>query len=155
MPRVHEYTLGDALCTINCIFCIQTIFEATPCDGSEMMNQTNYQFNYSTTLHTKSTTRTITGTVNTTFKTATAHNDNEQLHVTFTIMCSEEYYGVLCHSHCKEQDNNEYGHYMCDHSGNKVCQEGYIDSSTNCTISEKHCGTLYYSTELHAYVTEF
>lgn len=119
--------------------CVQAMFTATqvPCNGNETLDQTVYQLNYSFKLHTQTYTRSITGVVNATFKGVNDPN-TAQFSVTLTITCSKYYYGVLCHSQCKEQDSNEFGHYTCDQlNGHKVCRQGYTDLSTNCTKGEK------------------
>ena len=33
---------------------------------------------------------------------------------------------------CTDRDD-EYGHYVCDSYGNKICKNGYINPKSNCT----------------------
>ena len=38
-----------------------------------------------------------------------------------------------CHAiNCTEKDD-EYGHYVCDRYGNKICKNGYINPESYCT----------------------
>ena len=49
-----------------------------------------------------------------------------------TPVCAENYYGPSCTVLCQDSDDDLTGHYCCDDDGNKVCLDGYQNSSTNC-----------------------
>ena len=44
----------------------------------------------------------------------------------------QQMYYSDCSVLCVERDDAD-GHYDCDHDGNKMCLEGYRNTSTDCT----------------------
>ena len=68
---------------------------------------------------------------NTTLKRAIYNGSkrNSQLDISIIILSFSCNYYV---TNCTERDN-EYGHYICDHYGNKICRNGYINPENNCT----------------------
>ena len=54
---------------------------------------------------------------------------NSQIDVSIIMLSlSCNYYAT----NCTERDN-EYGHYISDHYGNKICRNGYMNPESNCT----------------------
>ena len=55
-----------------------------------------------------------------------------ELDLSFRLTCGEDFYGPEC-VFCVDT-NDTRGHYSCDRStGERVCLEGYQNSTTNCT----------------------
>ncbi|XP_058241302.1 protein jagged-1a-like isoform X2 [Hemibagrus wyckioides] len=48
------------------------------------------------------------------------------------VTCDEYYYGFGCSKFCRPQDDF-FGHYDCDHNGNKMCLEGW--ASPECSTA--------------------
>ena len=45
------------------------------------------------------------------------------------VMCDQHYYNTTCTKFCRPR-NDKFGHYTCDHNGDKVCRTGWMGS--NC-----------------------
>lgn len=55
------------------------------------------------------------------------------------VTCDEYYYGFGCNKFCRPRDDF-FGHYNCDHNGNKTCLEGW--ASPECSTGESRLWTL-------------
>ena len=51
------------------------------------------------------------------------------------VMCEEFYYGSDCNVYCKPRDD-VFGHYDCDHLGQKRCYSGW--KGNNCDQGKFH-----------------
>lgn len=49
------------------------------------------------------------------------------------VTCDEHYYGFGCNKFCRPRDDF-FGHYNCDHNGNKTCLEGW--ASPECSTGQ-------------------
>lgn len=56
-----------------------------------------------------------------------------QFHLQVRLGCDEHYYGFGCNKFCRPRDDF-FGHYECDHNGNKTCLEGW--SGPDCNTGE-------------------
>uniref|UniRef100_A0A7N8XXP7 Delta-like protein n=1 Tax=Mastacembelus armatus TaxID=205130 RepID=A0A7N8XXP7_9TELE len=56
-----------------------------------------------------------------------------QFHFQVRLSCDEHYYGFGCNKFCRPRDDF-FGHYECDHNGNKTCLEGW--SGPDCSTGE-------------------
>lgn len=56
-----------------------------------------------------------------------------QFHFQVRLVCHEHYYGFGCNKFCRPRDDF-FGHYECDHNGNKTCLEGW--SGPDCNTGE-------------------
>ena len=54
------------------------------------------------------------------------------LEMRFQVSCAVNYYGTDCSIFCVDTDDNS-GHYTCNSDGGIVCNEGYINETSNCT----------------------
>ena len=53
--------------------------------------------------------------------------------LSYSLTCTQNYYGSNCTTYCVPSDNN-MGHYNCDPSnGNKICLPGYQNPESDCT----------------------
>ena len=52
--------------------------------------------------------------------------------ISFGVECSVGLFGDQCNVFC-EPRNDSTGHFMCGSGGERVCLEGYKNSSANCT----------------------
>lgn len=50
------------------------------------------------------------------------------------VSCDEHYYGFGCNKFCRPR-NDFFGHYNCDHNGNKTCLEGW--SGPECSTGKR------------------
>lgn len=57
------------------------------------------------------------------------------------VSCDEHYYGFGCNKFCRPRDDF-FGHYECDHNGNKTCLEGW--SGPDCNTGEQSRTTLMF-----------
>lgn len=57
-----------------------------------------------------------------------------QFHFQVRLGCDEHYYGFGCNKFCRPRDDF-FGHYECDHNGNKTCLEGW--AGPDCNTGEK------------------
>ena len=55
-----------------------------------------------------------------------------ELDLSFRLTCMGNFYGPDCSAFCVDT-NDTRGHYTCSNSGERVCLEGYQNSTTNCT----------------------
>ena len=55
-----------------------------------------------------------------------------ELDLSFRLTCQRDFYGPDCSVFCVDT-NDTRGHYTCSNSGERVCLEGYQNSTTNCT----------------------
>jgi delta-like protein len=59
------------------------------------------------------------------------HQDtNTKLDYEYRMVCSSHYYGADCDTLCRPRDD-QFGHYTCGPSGEKVCLEGYQKDPSN------------------------
>uniref|UniRef100_A0A8C9WQH9 Delta-like protein n=1 Tax=Scleropages formosus TaxID=113540 RepID=A0A8C9WQH9_SCLFO len=56
------------------------------------------------------------------------------------VTCDEHYYGFGCNKFCRPRDEF-FGHYACDHNGNKTCLEGWTGPDCNTAICSQGCST--------------
>ncbi|XP_069385643.1 protein jagged-1a-like isoform X2 [Paralichthys olivaceus] len=56
------------------------------------------------------------------------------------LSCDEHYYGFGCNKFCRPRDDF-FGHYECDHKGNKTCLEGWSGPDCNTAICRQSCST--------------
>ncbi|XP_067115231.1 protein jagged-1b-like isoform X2 [Osmerus mordax] len=56
------------------------------------------------------------------------------------VNCDEHYYGFGCNKFCRPRDDF-FGHYDCDHNGNKTCLEGWSGPECNTAICRQGCST--------------
>ncbi|XP_063055673.1 protein jagged-1a isoform X2 [Engraulis encrasicolus] len=54
------------------------------------------------------------------------------------VTCDEHYYGFGCNKFCRPRDEF-FGHYTCDHNGNKTCLEGWSGPECNTAICRQGC----------------
>ncbi|XP_067845550.1 protein jagged-1b [Heptranchias perlo] len=54
------------------------------------------------------------------------------------VMCDEHYYGFGCNKFCRPRDDF-FGHYTCDHNGNKTCLEGWMGLDCDKAICRQGC----------------
>uniref|UniRef100_A0AAY4ARE6 Delta-like protein n=1 Tax=Denticeps clupeoides TaxID=299321 RepID=A0AAY4ARE6_9TELE len=54
------------------------------------------------------------------------------------VTCDEHYYGFGCNKFCRPRDEF-FGHYTCDHNGNKTCLEGWSGPECNTAICKQGC----------------
>ena len=69
------------------------------------------------------------------FSNPTIYNGNggfSQITLSFRVSCANNYYGSDCTTYCVGR-NDTAGHYTCREDGSIVCNEGYFNTSTNCT----------------------
>ncbi|XP_047433472.1 protein jagged-1a-like [Mugil cephalus] len=52
--------------------------------------------------------------------------------------CDDHYYGFGCNKFCRPRDDF-FGHYECDHNGNKTCLEGWSGPDCNTAICRQGC----------------
>lgn len=46
------------------------------------------------------------------------------LEYAYKVECDEYYYGPGCVNFCRPRDD-QFGHYVCDENGDKVCMQGW------------------------------
>ncbi|XP_061577105.1 protein jagged-1a-like [Cololabis saira] len=63
-----------------------------------------------------------------------------QFHFQVRLMCDEHYYGFGCNKFCRPRDDF-FGHYECDHNGNKMCLEGWSGPDCRTAICRQGCST--------------
>ncbi|XP_033480646.2 protein jagged-1a isoform X1 [Epinephelus lanceolatus] len=63
-----------------------------------------------------------------------------QFHFQVRLSCDEHYYGFGCNKFCRPRDEF-FGHYECDHNGNKTCLEGWSSPDCNTAICRQGCST--------------
>uniref|UniRef100_A0A8C2KB52 Delta-like protein n=1 Tax=Cyprinus carpio TaxID=7962 RepID=A0A8C2KB52_CYPCA len=56
------------------------------------------------------------------------------------VTCDEHYFGFGCNKFCRPRDDF-FGHYTCDHNGNKTCLEGWAGPECNTAICKQGCST--------------
>ncbi|XP_030635392.1 protein jagged-1a isoform X2 [Chanos chanos] len=56
------------------------------------------------------------------------------------VTCDEHYYGFGCNKFCRPRDDF-FGHYTCDHNGNKTCLDGWASPECNTAICRQGCST--------------
>ncbi|XP_057188255.1 protein jagged-1a isoform X1 [Triplophysa rosa] len=56
------------------------------------------------------------------------------------VTCDEHYFGLGCNKFCRPRDDF-FGHYTCDHNGNKTCLEGWAGPECNTAICKQGCST--------------
>ncbi|XP_059187905.1 protein jagged-1a-like [Centropristis striata] len=61
-----------------------------------------------------------------------------QLAFQVRLGCDEHYYGIGCNKFCRPRDDF-FGHYECDHNGNKTCLEGWAGPDCNTAICRPGC----------------
>uniref|UniRef100_A0A8C7UKF1 Delta-like protein n=1 Tax=Oncorhynchus mykiss TaxID=8022 RepID=A0A8C7UKF1_ONCMY len=63
------------------------------------------------------------------------------------VSCDEHYYGFGCNKFCRPRDDF-FGHYNCDHNGNKTCLEGWSGPECSTAICRQGCSTEHGSCKL-------
>ncbi|KAG7236916.1 hypothetical protein INR49_000128, partial [Caranx melampygus] len=63
-----------------------------------------------------------------------------QFHFQVRLSCDEHYYGFGCNKFCRPRDDF-FGHYECDHNGNKTCLEGWSGPDCNTAMCRQGCST--------------
>uniref|UniRef100_A0A674EYA6 Delta-like protein n=1 Tax=Salmo trutta TaxID=8032 RepID=A0A674EYA6_SALTR len=63
------------------------------------------------------------------------------------VSCDEHYYGFGCNKFCRPR-NDFFGHYNCDHNGNKTCLEGWSGPECSTAICRQGCSTEHGSCKL-------
>ncbi|KAM9856484.1 protein jagged-1a-like [Aulostomus maculatus] len=63
-----------------------------------------------------------------------------QFHFQVRLSCDEHYYGFGCNKFCRPRDDF-FGHYECDHNGNKTCLEGWSGPDCNTAVCRLGCST--------------
>ncbi|MCI4393932.1 hypothetical protein PGIGA_G00163280 [Pangasianodon gigas] len=56
------------------------------------------------------------------------------------VTCDDHYYGFGCNKFCRPRDDF-FGHYNCDHNGNKTCLEGWASPECSTAICKQGCST--------------
>ena len=56
---------------------------------------------------------------------------NAMLQLSFRVQCDHNFYGRNCSTFCVHTDNST-GHYACGANGERVCLNGWRNSSGNC-----------------------
>ncbi|CAJ1054180.1 protein jagged-1a-like [Xyrichtys novacula] len=54
------------------------------------------------------------------------------------LTCDEHYFGAGCNKFCRPRDDF-FGHYECDHSGNKTCVDGWSGPDCNTAVCRRGC----------------
>ena len=68
-----------------------------------------------------------------TSQTLTGTSGTVSLVLSYSLTCTQNYYGSNCSTYCVPSDNS-MGHYTCDPSnGNKLCFPEYQNPENNCT----------------------
>uniref|UniRef100_A0A3Q3MUU7 Delta-like protein n=1 Tax=Mastacembelus armatus TaxID=205130 RepID=A0A3Q3MUU7_9TELE len=63
-----------------------------------------------------------------------------QFHFQVRLSCDEHYYGFGCNKFCRPRDDF-FGHYECDHNGNKTCLEGWSGPDCSTALCRQGCST--------------
>ncbi|KAM4603556.1 protein jagged-1a isoform 2-T2 [Polymixia lowei] len=63
------------------------------------------------------------------------------------VSCDEHYYGFGCNKFCRPRDDF-FGHYECDHNGNKTCLEGWSGRECSTAVCRQGCSTEHGSCKL-------
>uniref|UniRef100_W5NG98 Delta-like protein n=1 Tax=Lepisosteus oculatus TaxID=7918 RepID=W5NG98_LEPOC len=63
------------------------------------------------------------------------------------VTCDEHYYGFGCNKFCRPRDEF-FGHYTCDHNGNKTCLEGWSGPDCSKAICRQGCSSEHGSCKL-------
>ena len=53
-----------------------------------------------------------------------------RLEYEYRMVCSAHYYGKDCDTLCRPRDD-QFGHYICDDHGNKICLDGFQKDPNN------------------------
>ncbi|XP_029688534.1 protein jagged-2-like isoform X3 [Takifugu rubripes] len=64
-------------------------------------------------------------------QTVASQSPGARLEYTIRVRCDEHYYGPKCNKVCRPRDDY-FGHYVCDHLGDRECMEGWTNLSTSC-----------------------
>ncbi|CAB1437993.1 unnamed protein product [Pleuronectes platessa] len=56
------------------------------------------------------------------------------------LSCDEHYFGFGCNKFCRPRDDF-FGHFECDHNGNKTCLEGWSGPDCNTAMCRLGCST--------------
>ncbi|XP_074517911.1 protein jagged-1a-like isoform X2 [Halichoeres trimaculatus] len=72
----------------------------------------------------------------------TLKHDGRVAQFTFQVRltCDEHYYGFGCNKFCRPRDDF-FGHYECDHNGNKTCLDGWSGPDCNTAICRQGCSS--------------
>ncbi|XP_010871355.2 protein jagged-1b-like isoform X1 [Esox lucius] len=54
------------------------------------------------------------------------------------VSCDEHYYGFGCNKFCRPRDDF-FGHYNCDHNGNKTCLDGWSGPECSTALCRQGC----------------
>ncbi|KAG7486914.1 jagged-1a-like isoform X1 [Solea senegalensis] len=61
-----------------------------------------------------------------------------QFHVQVRLTCDEHYFSFSCNKFCRPRDDF-FGHYECDHNGNKTCLDGWTGPDCNTALCRQGC----------------
>lgn len=71
--------------------------------------------------------------------------DQSELRYSYHVVCDEYYHGESCSDYCRPRDDN-FGHYTCDASGNRLCSSGWTGDycsdpicAAGCSKKHGHC----------------
>lgn len=56
------------------------------------------------------------------------------------VQCDPHYFNATCTKFCRPRDD-KFGHYTCDHNGDKVCIDGWMGA--NCEIGKSPASQRY------------
>ncbi|KAF1394521.1 hypothetical protein PFLUV_G00001180 [Perca fluviatilis] len=68
------------------------------------------------------------------------HRGAASFHFRVRLRCHEHYYGFGCNRFCRPRDDF-FGHYECDHNGNKTCLEGWSGPDCSTAICRQGCSS--------------
>uniref|UniRef100_A0A2P2I491 Delta-like protein n=1 Tax=Hirondellea gigas TaxID=1518452 RepID=A0A2P2I491_9CRUS len=54
------------------------------------------------------------------------------------VVCDQHYYNTTCNKLCRPRDD-QFGHYSCNKSGNKVCVDGWMGATCEKPICKEGC----------------
>lgn len=68
--------------------------------------------------------------------TVASQSAGARLEYAIRVRCDEHYYGPKCNKVCRPRDDY-FGHYVCDHQGERECMEGWTNLTTSCKTGRK------------------
>ncbi|KAG5266890.1 hypothetical protein AALO_G00237430 [Alosa alosa] len=70
-----------------------------------------------------------------------SHDGNvAQFEYQIRVTCDEHYYGFGCNKYCRPR-SDFFGHFNCDHNGNKTCLDGWSGRDCSKAICKQGCST--------------
>ncbi|KAL0602705.1 Protein jagged-2 [Plecturocebus cupreus] len=64
------------------------------------------------------------------------------LELQIRVRCDENYYSATCNKFCRPR-NDFFGHYTCDHYGNKACMDGWMGRECKEAVCKQGCNLLH------------